>query len=196
MSEIDLTPTERGGPPVPDTLDEAYTPAWLSAALGTRYPGIEVTSVTPGPVISRVATNARFHIECAGGTPDGLSPDLCIKGYFTEYGKPYRHAGVPEAAFYRDVLGLTGMNTLRCVYADCDPETSDSAVITEDVVAQGAEFLDARSAVHPRPVRPEPGGAGCPCTRAPGWRRRWRTSRRSRLGSRCTRRCAASTRSR
>jgi len=149
MSEIDLTPTERGGPPVPDTLDEAYTPAWLSAALGTRYPGIEVTSVTPGPVISRVATNARFHIECAGGTPDGLSPDLCIKGYFTEYGKPYRHAGVPEAAFYRDVLGLTGMNTLRCVYADCDPETSDSAVITEDVVARGAEFLDARSPYTP-----------------------------------------------
>jgi hypothetical protein len=145
MSEIDLTPTDRGGPPVPDTLDVALTPEWLTAALGTRYPGIEVTRVTPGPVISRVATNARFHIECAGGVPAGLSPDLCIKGYLTEYGKPYRHAGVPEAAFYREVLGLTGMNTLRCVYADCDPETSDSAVITEDVVALGAEFLDARS---------------------------------------------------
>lgn len=142
---MDLTPTDRGGPPVPDTLDEVFDPAWLSAALGTRFPGIEVTAVTPGPEISRVATNARFRIECAGGVPEGLSPDLCAKGYFTEYGKPYRHAGVPEAAFYGEVLELTDMKTLRCVYADCDPRTSDSVVITEDVVVEGAEFLDARS---------------------------------------------------
>jgi hypothetical protein len=139
---VTISFTDRGTPPVPDTLDDAYDPAWMSAALGTRFPGIEVTSVTPGPVISRVATNARFHIECAGGVPEGLSPDLCIKGYFTEYGKPYRHAGVPEASFYRDVLDLTDMRTLRCVYADLDPETAESAVITEDVVVRGAEFLD------------------------------------------------------
>jgi hypothetical protein len=135
--------------PIPLTLDEALTPEWLTAALATRHPGIEVTGVEPGPVISRVATNARFRIECAGGVPEGLSPDLCIKGYFTEYGRPYRHAGVPEAAFYAEVLGLTDMKTLRCVYADHDTETFDSVVITEDVVVEGAEFLDARSAYTP-----------------------------------------------
>src|SRR5690606_28593695 len=58
--------------PIPLTLDEALTPEWLTAALGTRHPGIEVTAVEPGPVISRVATNARFRIECAGGVPEGL----------------------------------------------------------------------------------------------------------------------------
>jgi hypothetical protein len=37
------------------------------------------------------------------------------------------------------------MRTLRSVYADVDLETRHGVVITEDVVAQGATFLDARS---------------------------------------------------
>src|SRR5450755_1415174 len=36
-------------PPVPDTIEQALDPAWLTDALGLRFPGIEVTSVTPGP---------------------------------------------------------------------------------------------------------------------------------------------------
>ena len=48
---------------VPEALAEALSPAWLTEALGTRYPGIEVVAVTPGPVVSRISTNARFRIE-------------------------------------------------------------------------------------------------------------------------------------
>jgi len=131
--------------PVPDTLEEVMTPAWLTAALGARYPGLEVIAVTPGPVISRVSTVARFHIECAGGTPAGLSPDLCVKGYFTEVGRAFRAVGEPEACFYRDVAAMSGMRTPRCVYAEVDPATRHGVVITEDVAVRGARFLDARS---------------------------------------------------
>ncbi len=134
---------------VPETLEELQSPAWLTAALSVRYPGIEVTEVVPGPVISRVATNARFHIECASGQPEGLSADLCGKGYFTEIGWSARTAGVPEAYFYRDVAAFTGMRTLRSVYADVDPATHHGVIITEDVVVEGAEFLDALSAYTP-----------------------------------------------
>ena len=130
---------------VPDTLEEVLTPAWLNSALGARFPGIEVTAVQPGPVISRVSTNARFRIECAGGVPAGLSPHLCAKGYFTEVGWQFRHAGWPEACFYRDVAERTAVRTLRSVYADVDMETLHGVVITEDVVEQGAVFLDALS---------------------------------------------------
>jgi hypothetical protein len=35
---------------IPDTLDELLTPEWLNAALSTRFPGVHVTDVTPGPV--------------------------------------------------------------------------------------------------------------------------------------------------
>jgi Phosphotransferase enzyme family len=135
--------------PVPETLEEMLSPSWLTSALTPRFPGIQVTKVTPGPVISRVSTNARFQIECAGGVPAGLSPALCGKGYFTEVGREFRHVGEPEALFYRDAAEMTGMRTLRSVYADVDPQTKHGVIITEDVVAQGASFLDALSPYTP-----------------------------------------------
>ena len=130
---------------VPETLPEVLAPAWLSAALGQRFPGVEVTSVTPGPVIERVATNARFRIESAGGLPAQLPADLCIKGYFSEYGAQYRHVSSTETFFYRDIAESTGMRTLRCLAAVYDETTSHGVVITEDVVASGAVFLDSLS---------------------------------------------------
>jgi Phosphotransferase enzyme family len=130
---------------VPDTLEEVLSPSWLTAALGERFPGIEVTAVTPGPVVSRVSTNARFQIECAGRLPAGLSPHLCVKGYFSDAQRPYRHVGESEACFYRDLAEASGLRTLRGVYADVDPDSRHGVVITEDVVVTGAIFLDARS---------------------------------------------------
>jgi hypothetical protein len=138
--------------PIPETLDEVLTPGWLNAALRTRFPGIEITAVAPGPVVSRVSTNARFTIECAGGVPGGLSPHLCAKGYFGEYGALARTAGVPEASFYRDLADATGVRTLRAVYADVDLATSRNVVVTEDVVAAGATFLDALAPFSPDQV--------------------------------------------
>lgn len=131
--------------PLPKTLDELMSPEWLSSALDSRFPGIRVTSVTPGPVVSRMSTNARFHIECEGGLPRGLSADLCGKGYFTERGWEARKTGRFEVAFYRDVARPSGVRTLASVYADIDPENGHGVVITEDVIAQGAVFLDATS---------------------------------------------------
>jgi hypothetical protein len=152
MARRDPTPApERGemtinaAPPVPRTTARLLSPEWLSAALAPRFPGVRVTKVTPGPVVSRVSTNIRFHIECEGGMPDGLSPDLCAKGYFSEAGWPGRATGVFEVSFYRELAASTGVRTLRSVYADIDPDTRHGVVITEDVVAQGGTFLDATS---------------------------------------------------
>jgi acyl-CoA synthetase (AMP-forming)/AMP-acid ligase II len=135
--------------PVPNTLADLQSTAWLSSALGDRFPGVRISKVTPGPVISRVSTNARFRIECDGGLPSGLSPHLCGKGYFTEAGRPTRQAGVHEVSFYRELATSTGVRTLRSVYADIDPETRHGVVITEDVIAQGGRFLDPTSEYSP-----------------------------------------------
>ena len=51
---------------VPDTLEEALEPAWLTRALGRRFPGVKVVSVTPGPIVARVSVNARFTVEFEG----------------------------------------------------------------------------------------------------------------------------------
>ncbi len=136
------TPDSRARPPVPTTLDEALSPEWLTAALGSRFHAVEVRAVTPGPVVSRISTNARFRIECTSPAPDGLPVDLCLKGYFGEHAEAARPAGVPEALFYRDLAAATGVRTLTSVYADVDAASSANVVITADVVAGGGRFLD------------------------------------------------------
>jgi len=136
-------------PKVPATLDEVLSPEWLTAALAQRFPGIEVTRVTAGPVVSRLSTNARFTIECAGGLPEGLVSTLCAKGYFTDKGRPVSFLGAREVNFYRDLAGVTGVRTLRSVYADEDSDTRHNVVITEDVIASGGVFLDALSPYTP-----------------------------------------------
>jgi hypothetical protein len=131
--------------PVPEELDQALSPEWLTAALGQRFDGVEILSVTTGPVVDRISTNARFVIECAGGLPDGLPAGLCVKGYFNNIGRTARQIGAPEAYFYRKIAGQTGVRTLHSVYADIDPATHHGVIITEDVVPQGATFLDGNS---------------------------------------------------
>jgi Phosphotransferase enzyme family len=135
--------------PVPDSLEQALSPQWLTAALQERFPGVEICAVVPGPVVDRISTNARFIIECADSLPDGLAPALCIKGYFNEIGRAACYVGAPEAGFYRDLAAATGVRTLKSVYADIDPATRHGVIITEDVVAQGGTFLDGNSPYTP-----------------------------------------------
>jgi hypothetical protein len=126
---------------VPATLAELLTPEWLDGALSTRYPGVHITDVTPGPIVERVSTNARFKIE--GDLPEGLPAALCAKGYFSAAGAESRQAGVPEACFYRDLAHPIGVRTLNSVWADVDQATDHGVVITEDAVEAGAVFCDA-----------------------------------------------------
>jgi hypothetical protein len=129
--------------PVPETLEEALSPQWLSAALQDRYPGITVNQVESGPVVSRVSTNARFTIKYSGINGQGPSSSLCVKGYFNEIGQAARYIGEAETYFYRDLVEPAGIRTLACIYADVDPATRRGVVITEDIVAAGGEFIDA-----------------------------------------------------
>jgi hypothetical protein len=126
--------------PVPDSLEQALSADWLTAALG-----VDVVDVTPGPVVDRISTNARFSIQQA----DGRAQDLCVKGYFNDIGRAARYIGAPEAYFYRDLAAATGVRTLRSVYADVDPVTQHGVIITDDIVAQGGSFLDANTPYTP-----------------------------------------------
>ena len=92
---------------IPESLDELLTPKWLNAALSTRFPGVHVTHVTPGPVVERVSTNARFRIE--GDLPEGLPPALCAKGYFSDVGR-----GAPTQACRRRCSTATSPTPPAC----------------------------------------------------------------------------------
>lgn len=126
--------------PVPDSLEQALSVEWLTAALG-----IDIVAVVPGPVVDRISTNARFSIR----TADGRSRRFCVKGYFNDIGRAARYVGAPEAYFYRELAAATGVRTLHSVYADIDPHTQHGVIITDDVVAQGATFLDGNSPYTP-----------------------------------------------
>jgi hypothetical protein len=119
---------------VPDTLDEATSPAWLAEVLG-----VQVAAVTIGAVDQRVSTNAPIAVDGA----DGSHRDLWIKGYFGDVGRMARPAGVSEALFYRDLAGTMDIRTLRAVHADVDLDSLANVVITEDELGGGARFLDA-----------------------------------------------------
>ena len=47
--------------PVPETLEQALDPAWLTLALQERHPGIEVTKVSVRTVDTRISTNRALH---------------------------------------------------------------------------------------------------------------------------------------
>jgi hypothetical protein len=138
---------------VPDTLAELLSPEWLSQALQRRFPGTRVTGVIPGPVMTRISTNAFFQIECAGTPPAGLPTNLCAKGYFTDTGNSaYRAAGESESLFYRDLAASIEARTLPSVYADLDTDTRHGVVITEDIAAAGASFVDPLKSRSPAEV--------------------------------------------
>lgn len=128
---------------VPDDLNVALTPRWLTSALQPRFPGVEVRAVERGPVVERLSTNACFTINATG--PADLPRRLCIKGYYSEVGRSIAFVGEPEAGFYRDLAESTGVRTLLCVYAAVDPATRHGVVITRDEVAEGGQFLDGNS---------------------------------------------------
>ncbi len=130
-------------PLIPETIEQVFDPAWLTEVLSISHPGVEVTGVIPGPKVERVSTNARFTIE--GTIPEGLNPHLCVKGYYAPDAGLSKAAGIPEALFYRDVVGRTKVRTLNCVYVDVAEDGSNAVIITEDVAEAGAVFLDSLS---------------------------------------------------
>ncbi len=135
--------------PVPDSLEQALSPQWLTAALQERFPGVEVCAVEPGPVVDRISTNARFVIECAAAPPRGTGAGVMRQGLLQRHRPCCMLCGRSGGRFYRDLAAPTGVRTLTSVYADIDPATRHGVIITEDVVAQGGTFLDGNSPYTP-----------------------------------------------
>jgi hypothetical protein len=129
---------------VPNSLDEAMSPEWLTEALSTRYPGVRVASVVVGAIDSRVSTNARFQVTFDAPQSADLPEELCLKAYFGASMQAARLAGEAEALFYRELASSTAITTLQSVYVDLDPSSGCGVIVTADVIAQGGSFLDPR----------------------------------------------------
>jgi len=125
---------------LPATLEEATSLEWIESILG-----VGVLRVVVGEIDERVSTNTPVSVELA----DGSRRDLWIKGYFSEVGRQFRHAGIPEAMFYRELSGWVGIRTLRPVHVEVDLDSGANVVVTEDVANTGARFLNSLSPYSP-----------------------------------------------
>ncbi|MEO7248483.1 MAG: phosphotransferase [Novosphingobium sp.] len=122
---------------VPQTLDQALDPDWLSGALG-----LAIASTGTVEVIRTVATKVRFRAH----PTDGSAPlALCLKGLLDD--DPMMRMGGPtmvrEADFYGKVAEYVAVRVPHCVKTVIDRENQQAVVIMRDLIADGAVFCSA-----------------------------------------------------
>lgn len=129
--------------PAPVDLEEVLAPAWLDAALRTRYPGVRVASVGVVETLTTIATKVRVRVDYedpgVGPAPDAL----CVKGYFGPESRSFASLGQVEARFYGEVAPRLDVRVPPCEYVGIDTETGHGLVLMRDLVAQGCRFLTA-----------------------------------------------------
>ncbi len=122
---------------VPQTLEAALDPAWLSSALG-----VEIGRSESVEVIRTVATKVRFLAHPA----DGSAPlALCLKGLLDvdEMSARGGPTMVREADFYHKIAAHVAVRVPICVKTVIDREAQQAAVIMRDLIADGARFCSA-----------------------------------------------------
>ncbi|WP_327674578.1 MULTISPECIES: phosphotransferase [unclassified Streptomyces] len=130
------------GGPAPHDEAVALSPAWLTAVLRQRHPGVTVTATEVTERIETVATKVRFDVSYEnGGAPEGTPPALCVKAYFNPATRQ-RGASRAEVDFYRLLAGSLPVRTPPCVHAEVDEETGHPLLLMHDLVATGARFGD------------------------------------------------------
>lgn len=126
--------------PIPSTIEQAISPAWLSAAISENHPGTRVTNVATVSIVNAVAARARIAVDYDGPDVADLPTHLFVKGGFApdtrhllEGGAYYR-----EARFYRDVAPRLDVGMPLCVHASVDEPSRQGVVVLEDLLSAGA----------------------------------------------------------
>ena len=137
MAELlaNRTAKERSGE-VPQTLERALAPEWLSFALGH-----EVTSVETVEVLKTVATKVRFTATFA----EGGTGAFCLKGLLDtdEMSRMGGSTCVLEGDFYVKIAPHVNVQVPEALVAITDRETQQSVLIMRDLIAGGGKFCSA-----------------------------------------------------
>ncbi|MGD6749694.1 phosphotransferase family protein [Streptomyces sp. BH105] len=130
------------GGPAPHDEAVALSPAWLTAVLRQRDPGVTVTATEVTERIETVATKVRFDVAYENGAaPEGAPAALCVKAYFDPATRQ-RGTSRAEVDFYRLLAASLPVRTPPCVHAEVDEETGHPLLLMHDLVATGARFGD------------------------------------------------------
>lgn len=122
---------------VPQTLERALDPAWLSLALGAT-----VASAQQIELIKTVATKVRFTATFADS---GETQAFCLKGLLDvdEMTAKGGATCVLEGDFYTRVAPTVHVRVPECVVAVVDREAQQGVIIMRDLIASGAKFCSA-----------------------------------------------------
>ena len=120
---------------------EQITAQWLAQALRERHPGVAVDRIEVVDVMPGTSTKIRVRpgYAASSGGPQ-LPATLIIKGGFEDHSPAMQPMYLNEMRFYRDVQPHVDMPSPRCYYAGTDPDSHQSIVIMEDLVARGVSF--------------------------------------------------------
>ncbi|MFV0644574.1 MAG: phosphotransferase [Sphingomonadaceae bacterium] len=135
-------------PPIPATQND-ITPEWMTAALSSHFPDVEVTALTQTKFIDGTAQKLRFSLEFAPGRQAGVPTSLWVKGGFDTRGADQGEAFANEVRFFRDIAPLLQIERPAAYYGEVDRKTRNGVVILEDLLLRGATFGDSRTPLHP-----------------------------------------------
>lgn len=127
---------------VPNTVEMALDPAWLSQALAGVSGGRAVSSVEQVEYIKTMATKIRFAVTFEG-SDEKLA--LCIKGLLDidEGNASLGSTCVAEADFYCKLAPHVDVRVPQCLVAVVDREAQQAAIIMRDVIGGGGTFCSA-----------------------------------------------------
>lgn len=106
---------------------------WLTQALGTVYPGVQVLRAQVDPYMGHKPNKARVHLTYDTGETDAdLPATLIVKGTFngtTSRGAIIDFSNMAELVSYRDIVPHLDINTPRLLYQNWEAEPSESVVL-------------------------------------------------------------------
>lgn len=126
--------------PIPERID-GVSPDWLIAACDAAWPGSGAV-----PRIVQVIEGTCTKIRVAIATSDPAVPcSMMIKGGFADHSHQFLGMHLTEMRFYRDIAGLSVLDTPACHLAAHDPESGRAIVLLEDLDSRDVRWLSALS---------------------------------------------------
>jgi hypothetical protein len=122
----------------------------MSAALSSRFPGVQVRSLRQTNFIDGTAQKIRFELDFAGpNSVAGAPASLWVKGGFDPKGAGQGDAFANEVRFFRDIAPLLPINRPDSYFGEVDPSSNNGVVLLEDLLLRGATFGRATEPLRP-----------------------------------------------
>lgn len=134
---------------IPDTLEQALDPKWLSKVLSHLSDGAPVVSVETTGIVKTMASKVRIAITFENA-PEQVY-HLCLKGFLGQAGEAGMGGATTlrESDFYVQIAPKITMCTPPCAAVVVDRAAKRAIIVMADLIAAGVHFYDALQPLTP-----------------------------------------------